>query len=98
MLVRTAQGSATVAMITAAPIAKALIAAGATTNPVYFAIAIGCGSKPFAWMNDAGFWIISKSSGLPESRMLRTVSPMMALQGFAGLIITMVFAWLFPLK
>jgi hypothetical protein len=29
--------------------------------------------------------------------MLRTVSPMMALQGFAGLIITMIFAWLFPL-
>ena len=98
MLVRTAQGSATVAMITAAPIAKALIAAGAPTNPVYFAIAIGCGSKPFAWMNDAGFWIISKSSGLPEARMLRTVSPMMALQGFAGLIITMAFAWLFPLN
>jgi GntP family gluconate:H+ symporter len=98
MLVRTAQGSATVAMITAAPIAKAFIAGGASINPVYFAIAIGCGSKPFAWMNDAGFWIISKSSGLPESRTLRTVSPMMAIQGFAGLSLTILFAWLLPLK
>lgn len=98
MLVRTAQGSATVAMITAAPIAKAFIAGGASINPVYFAIAIGCGSKPFAWMNDAGFWIISKSSGLPESRTLRTVSPMMAIQGFAGLGLTILFAWLLPLK
>jgi GntP family gluconate:H+ symporter len=98
MLVRTAQGSATVAMITAAPIAKAFLTAGSAINPVYFAVAIGCGSKPFPWMNDAGFWIISKTSGLPEARALRTITPMMALQGFAGLLLTMLCAWLLPLK
>ena len=98
MLVRTAQGSATVAMITAAPIAKALIVGGATIHPVYFALAIGCGSKPFAWMNDAGFWIITRLSGLREDQTLRTVSPMMALQGFAGLALTMLAAWLWPMQ
>jgi GntP family gluconate:H+ symporter len=99
MLVRTAQGSATVAMITAAPIAKAFLESGTVAmNPVYFAIAIGCGSKPFSWMNDAGFWIITRLSGLSEAQALRTVSPMMALQGLVGLIITMIAAWLFPLK
>jgi GntP family gluconate:H+ symporter len=100
MLVRTAQGSATVAMITAAPIAKAFLdaAEGAHVHPVYFALAIGCGSKPFAWMNDAGFWIISRSSGLTEAQTLRTISPMMAVQGIAGLVLTMLAAWLFPLK
>ena len=98
MLVRTAQGSATVAMITAAPIAKAFIESGsAHVHPVYFAIAIGCGSKPFAWMNDAGFWIISKSTGLSERQTLRTVTPMMALQGVAGLALTMLCAWLWPM-
>lgn len=97
-LVRTAQGSATVAMITAAPIAKAFIDGGGTTiDPVYFAIAIGCGSKPFPWMNDGGFWIISRLSGLREDQTLRTVSPMMSLQGVVGLVITMLAAWLFPL-
>jgi GntP family gluconate:H+ symporter len=97
-LVRTAQGSATVAMITAAPIAKAFIDGGqAHVNPVYFALAIGCGSKPFSWMNDAGFWIISRLSGLREDQTLRTVSPMMALQGVAGLILTMIAAWLWPM-
>ncbi|HEV7867532.1 MAG TPA: SLC13 family permease [Chthoniobacteraceae bacterium] len=99
MLVRTAQGSATVAMITAAPVAKAFIESGAHhVHPVYFAIAIGCGSKPFCWMNDAGFWIISRSTGLAEAQTLRTVSPMMALQGFVGLVLTMICAWLFPLR
>ena len=97
-LVRTAQGSATVAMITAAPIAKALLAGGATIHPVYFALAIGCGSKPFAWMNDAGFWIITRLSGLREAETLRTVSPMMALQGVAGLALTMLAAWLWPMR
>lgn len=97
-LVRTAQGSATVAMITAAPIAKALIAAGAPIHPVYFAVAIGCGSKPFSWMNDAGFWIITRLSGLREDQTLRTVSPMMAIQGGAGLALTMLAAWLWPLR
>jgi len=97
-LVRTAQGSATVAMITAAPIAKAFLEGGhAHVNPVYFALAIGCGSKPFSWMNDAGFWIISRLSGLREDQMLRTVSPMMALQGVAGLVLTMIAAWLWPM-
>ena len=97
-LVRTAQGSATVAMITAAPIAKALLAGGAPIHPVYFAIAIGCGSKPFPWMNDAGFWIITRLSGMRESLALRTVSPMMSIQGVAGLALTMLSAWLWPMR
>ena len=66
-------------------------------HPLYVALAIGCGSKPFPWMNDGGFWIISRLSGLREDQMLRTVSPMMSLQGVAGLILTMLAAWLFPL-
>ncbi|MDB6155806.1 MAG: gluconate transporter [Chthoniobacteraceae bacterium] len=99
MLVRTGQGSATVAMITAAPIAKAFIESGQShVHPVYLAIAIGCGSKPFSWMNDAGFWIITRLSGLREAQTLRTVSPMMAIQGFAGLFLTMIMAWIFPLR
>jgi GntP family gluconate:H+ symporter len=97
-LVRTAQGSATVAMITSAPIAKAFIDGGsAHVNPVYFAIAIGCGSKPFPWMNDGGFWIISRLSGLREEQTLRTVSPMMSLQGVAGLVITLIVSWFWPM-
>jgi len=96
--VRTAQGSATVAMITAAPIAKAFIDGGQShVHPVYFALAIGCGSKPYSWMNDAGFWIITRLSGLREEQTLRTVSPMMGIQGVAGLLLTMLAAWLWPM-
>ena len=85
-------------MITAAPIAKALLAGGAPIHPVYFAIAIGCGSKPFPWMNDAGFWIITRLSGLRESRRCGRFRPMMSIQGVAGLVLTMLAAWLWPLR
>jgi GntP family gluconate:H+ symporter len=98
-LLRTAQGSATVAMITMAPIAKSLLDGGTPhVHPVYFALAIGCGSKPFPWMNDAGFWVITRLSGLREIETLRTVSPMISLQGAVGLVLTMVAAWLVPLS
>ncbi len=96
-LVRTAQGSATVAMITAIPIAKAFLDAGSPVAAVYFAVAIGCGSKPIPWMNDGGFWVVAKMSGMTEKQTLRTMSPMMTLQGIAGLVLTMLAAWLVPL-
>ena len=98
VLVRTAQGSATVAMITAAPIAKAFLDAGDLGfHPVYLALAIGCGSKPIPWMNDSGFWVITRMTGMKESETLRIVTPMMSLMGLVGLIATMLGAWLLPM-
>ncbi len=94
-LVRTAQGSATVAMITAGS-----ILAGIPELPfhrVYLALAIGCGSKPFSWMNDSGFWVICKMSGMTEGETLKTLSPMTAAMGVVGLIVTMIGAVLFPM-
>ncbi|HUF62984.1 MAG TPA: SLC13 family permease [Verrucomicrobiales bacterium] len=96
-LVRTAQGSATVAMITAAPIAHGFLPY-IDFHPVYLALAIGCGSKPIPWMNDSGFWIITRMSGMRESETLRFVTPMMSGMGVAGLLATMTGAWLFPLR
>lgn len=97
-LVRTAQGSATVAMITAVPVAEAFVEAGSLGfHPVYLALAIGCGSKPIPWMNDSGFWVITRMTGMKESETLRIVTPMMSLMGVVGLVVTVVGAWLLPL-
>ena len=74
-IVRTAQGSATVSMITSVGIFAGM-AGGLPFHPVYLAMAIGCGSKPFPWMNDSGFWVINRMSGmtLRESIRERVVS------------------------
>jgi GntP family gluconate:H+ symporter len=98
MMVRIAQGSATVAMITAVGIVAPVVAGGALGfNPLYLALAIGCGSKPIPWMNDSGFWIITKMSGFEEGETLKTASVMMSMMGFVGLIVTVLAAWLVPL-
>jgi GntP family gluconate:H+ symporter len=97
-LVRIAQGSATVAMITAVGIVAPIAGAGELGfHPVYLALAIGSGSKPIPWMNDSGFWIISKMSGFTEAETLKTASVMMSLMGVVGLVVTMLAAWLAPL-
>jgi GntP family gluconate:H+ symporter len=96
--IRTAQGSATVAMITSVGILAPLAASGDLGfHPVYLAMAIGCGSKPIAWMNDSGFWVICKMSGMTESEGLRSVTPMSIIMGLTGLAATLVCATFFPL-
>jgi GntP family gluconate:H+ symporter len=97
-LVRTAQGSATVAMITSAGIVSPLaVGVNLGFHPVYLALAIGCGSKPVMWMNDSGFWIIGKMSGFTEGETLKTATVMMAVMGVVGLVVVMIGAWVFPL-
>lgn len=99
MLIRTSQGSATVAMITAASLLVDFAKSGNLAfHTVYLALAIGCGSKLVPWMNDSGFWVICKMSGLTEREALRTVTPMNCLMGTAGLIAVMIGAWLLPMK
>ena len=97
-LIRTAQGSATVAMLTVAGIFSGL--ADPQTlgfHPVYLALAIGVGSKPFAWMNDSGFWIIGKLSQMTEGETIKTFSIMTTLMALSGLVVICLAAWLFPL-
>lgn len=98
-MIRTAQGSATVAMITAASVLQGLAEDELLQfNVVYLAVAIGCGSKPVSWMADSGFWVICKMSGMTETQGLRTITPLTLIMGLAGLVATMVGAWLVPLN
>jgi GntP family gluconate:H+ symporter len=98
VLIRTAQGSATVAMFTAVGILGGTVS---TTDlgfhPVYVALAIGCGSKPFPWMNDSGFWLVTRMSGMTIGETLKSFSVMQCVMATTGLIAVMVFSKVFPL-
>lgn len=97
--IRTAQGSATVAMMTAVGILGGLAQSGSLPfHPLYLALAIGCGSKPIAWMNDSGFWVITRMSGMTEGEGLKYITPMTALMGVVGLVVTIIGATLFPMN
>ena len=97
-VIRVAQGSATVAMITAAGVMAPLVLDGGPPfHPVYVAVAIGCGSKMGMWMNDSGFWVISRMSGMSETQTLRTASTMLSIEGTVGLLVTLALATLWPM-
>lgn len=95
--IRTLQGSATVAMITAAGVLQGFVEA-LPFHPVYLAMAIGAGSKPVSWMTDSAFWVITKMSGMTESEGLKVISPMSTAMGCSALAVTMAFAALFPFR
>ncbi|WP_232623000.1 GntP family permease [Pareuzebyella sediminis] len=98
VIVRTAQGSATVAMITASGILAGMSATmDLGYHQLYVGLAIACGSKIFPWMNDSGFWIVCKMSNLTEKEVLKTFSPMLTIMGVTGLIVILIAAKLWPL-
>lgn len=97
LLIRGAQGSATVATITGAGLIVSIAGAtGFTVDPVYIFLAVGFGSKGLSWMNDAGFWIVTRMSALTQGEMLRTWSPLLTLISVLGLIEVLIASTLWP--
>jgi GntP family gluconate:H+ symporter len=97
-LLKVAQGSSTVAMITASSMLAAMVSPAALGfHPVYLATAIGSGSLVGSWMNDSGFWIYAKMGGLTEMEALQSWTPLLVVLGVTGLVTSMIMAVLLPL-
>jgi len=85
-LVRILQGSATVAMITAAGLVSPLIINNAL-SPLELAalvIAIASGASIFSHVNDSGFWLVKEYLGLTEKQTFRSWTVMTTLLAFVG--------------
>lgn len=99
VLFKVAQGSGTVAIITAATIMSPLVQASTLPyHTVYIAMAIGAGSKVGSWMNDSGFWVVKQMSGLTEVETLKTWTPLLVIMGFVAFTVTVLASWLIPMK
>ena len=98
-VLKVAQGSSTVAMITAAGMMGAMIK-GITLpfHPVYLGTAISAGSLMGSWMNDAGFWVFSKIGGVTEVESLRSWTPLLMVVGVTSMLTTLLLATLVPLR
>jgi len=98
-LLKAAQGSSTVAMITTSSIVAPLVFASPPSfHPVYLATAIGGGSLVGEWMNDSAFWVYKQMSGLTEVEALKTLSPLLAVLGITSFTASAILAFLLPLK
>ena len=97
-LLKFAQGSSTVAMITASAMAATMISpAELGYNVVYLGTAIGSGALVGSWMNDSGFWIYSKMGGITEAETLKSWTPLLAVMGVVGGIVSLLLALFVPL-
>jgi GntP family gluconate:H+ symporter len=99
-VVRVAQGSATVAMITGSGLMYAVIGDGATLpyHAVYIYLAVGFGSVILSWMNDSGFWLVSRMCGFTERETLRTWTLLETGISVVGLVETLILAHVLPFK
>jgi len=98
-LLKVAQGSGTVAMITVSSImAPLVLATPPSYHTAYIACSIGSGSLVGSWMNDSGFWIYKQMSGLTEMEALKTWTPLLMVLGIAGFLASWVGTILLPLQ
>jgi gluconate:H+ symporter, GntP family len=98
-LIKVAQGSSTVAMITTASILQGIYVANPAGLPaaVYAALAVSGGSLVGSWMNDSGFWVVSRIGGLNEADTFRTWTAVAAVVGTTGFLIVLLLSVLVPL-
>lgn len=97
-VMKTAQGSSTVAMITTSAIMYSVIQGiDLPYHSLYLFLAIGFGGLVFSWMNDSGFWVVCKMGGFSETETLRTWTTTLALMGIVGIIQVMIVSAILPL-
>lgn len=89
-ILKTAQGSSTVAMITASAIISPLLEPMGFNSQIGKALvvlAIGSGSMMVSHVNDSYFWVISQFSGMDTTLALKTFSVVSFFQGIVGIIV-----------
>lgn len=92
---KVAQGSGTVAALTAAGLVQSTVLAGdySTMQTTLILLAIGMGSLALSHINDSGFWIATKFMGLSVKDGLKTWTVGCTVAGWTGMIIISIL-WL----
>lgn len=88
-VLKTAQGSSTVAIITAASIVQPVLPSLGFITPdqkLLCVLAMGAGSMMVSHANDAYFWVISKFEKIEMAPMLKVYSVATALMGLVSLL------------
>ncbi|HEX7200707.1 MAG TPA: gluconate:H+ symporter, partial [Dongiaceae bacterium] len=84
---RLAQGSATVAIITAAGIAAPLVKGLPGYSPDELILALCCGGSAFSQVSDSGFWMVTNYFGTTVAQTLKTWTTMKIIASLLGLAI-----------
>ncbi|MBT3385084.1 MAG: gluconate transporter [Prolixibacteraceae bacterium] len=96
-VVRVTQGSATVAMITAAGIIAPIISEFGLNDPqrALVVLAIASGATLLSHVNDSGFWLVGKYFGMTEKQTLQSWTVMESIIAVCGLAFTLLASLFF---
>ena len=89
-LLRVAQGSATVSIITAAGIMAPIVKVLPNYRPEMMYFALCCGGTALSHVNDAGFWIVNQYFGLTVPQTLKAWTGMKVVSGIVGFGIVLI--------
>lgn len=94
-IVRVAQGSATVAMVTAAGLISPLIDTLGLEGPVLglIVISIAAGATILSHVNDSGFWLVNRYFGLDVKDTLRSWTIMETIIALTGFMVVFVLGF-----
>ncbi|MES1924238.1 GntP family permease [Salinisphaera sp. T31B1] len=97
VLVRLAQGSATVALVTAAGLMAPSVAAGdfSAMQVVAITLATAAGSVFAGHVNDSGFWLVGRLMGMDVATTLKTWTVQQALESVVAFALTYMLFILF---
>jgi GntP family gluconate:H+ symporter len=96
-ILKTAQGSSTVAIITAASIVQPLLPALGFVSPdskLLCVLAMGAGSMMISHANDAYFWVIARFEKIDMQTMLKVYSVATVLMGLTTLLVVYILSLL----
>jgi gluconate:H+ symporter, GntP family len=96
-LLKTAQGSSTVAIITAASIVQPLLPAlglDTANGKLLVVLSMGAGSMMISHANDAYFWVITKFSGLDIKTTLKVYSVATIFMGLTTLLMVYLLSFI----
>lgn len=96
-VLKSAQGSSTVAIITTAALMTPLLEPLGLVSPIAKALvvlAIGAGSMTVSHLNDSYFWVVAQFSNLDTATALRCHSVATLLQGSVGIITIAIISWI----
>lgn len=93
-IIRVAQGSATVAMVTTAGLIAPVIEASSYSPPIVacVTISIACGSTVLSHFNDSGFWLFKEFFGMTEKQTLASWTVMETIIGVTGLCVVLLLS------
>jgi gluconate transporter len=82
---RIAQGSATVAIITAAGIVAPIVKGIPGYSPNLIMLALCCGGSGFSHVSDSGFWLVNQYFGMTVAQTLKSWTAMKVIESVVGL-------------